>query len=260
MWVQCDRPHNGEIANVMRRTRAMYHYAVKNVIKEQNRIKSNRMANAISEGNDRNLWKEVHKLRKTCKSVPNVIDGRTKTEDITDLFSTKFEELYNSVGYDDESIRLLECRIDNLVKSKCTQDCGDNHEGHVSYHHGISINVLKKCVSKMKCDKKEESGIYSNHIINGTDLLYKLLTKLYNGMLIHGVSPNELMVGTMIPLQKDKRNAQHKSDNYRALTLGSIIGKLYDVLLFSNKLQSLSRLIYSSVLKMDCLQQCVHSW
>ena len=70
MWVQCDRPHNGEIANVMRRTRAMYHYAVKNVIKEQNRIKSNRMANAISESNDRNLWKEVHKLRKTCRSVP----------------------------------------------------------------------------------------------------------------------------------------------------------------------------------------------
>ena len=87
----------------------------------------------------------------------------------------------------------------------------------------------------MKCDKKEESGIYSNHIINGTDLLYKLLTKLYNGMLIHGVSPNELMVGTMIPLQKDKINAQHKSDNYRALTLGSIIGKLYDATIIQHQ-------------------------
>ena len=30
------------------------------VIKEETRIKSNRMAEAISEGNDRNLWKEVH--------------------------------------------------------------------------------------------------------------------------------------------------------------------------------------------------------
>ena len=119
---------------------------LKNVIKEQNRIESNRMANAVSEGNDRNLWKEVHKLRKTCKPVPNVIDGRTKTEDIADLFSTKFEELYNSVGYDDESIRLLEFRIDNLVKSKCTRDCVDNHEGHVCcHHHGISI----KCSEEM---------------------------------------------------------------------------------------------------------------
>ena len=29
-----------------------------------------------------------------------------------------------------------------------------------------------------------------------------------------------------MPLQKDKRKAHHSSDNYRALTLGSIIGKL----------------------------------
>ena len=45
---------------ITRRTRARYHYAVRCVIKEETRIKSNRMAEAISEGNDRNLWKEVH--------------------------------------------------------------------------------------------------------------------------------------------------------------------------------------------------------
>ena len=48
-------------------------------------------------------------------------------------------------------------------------------------------------------------------------------------MLIRGVSPSELLMGIMVPLQKDKRKAHHSSDNYRALTLGSIIGKLYDV-------------------------------
>ena len=40
---------------------------------------------------------------------------------------------------------------------------------------------------------------------------------IYNGMLIHGVSPSELQVGTMVPLQKDERKAHHSSDNYRAL-------------------------------------------
>ena len=60
IWVQCGRPHNGEVADIMRRTRSRYHYAVRYVIKEETRLKSNRMAEAISEGNDRNLWKEVH--------------------------------------------------------------------------------------------------------------------------------------------------------------------------------------------------------
>ena len=54
-------------------------------------------------------------------------------------------------------------------------------------------------------------------------------------MLIHGVSPSELLIGTMVPLQKDKRKAHHSSDNYRALTLGSIIGKLYDTIIIKQQ-------------------------
>ena len=47
----------------MRRTRARNHYAVRYVIREETRIKSNRMTEAISEGNDRNLWKEMRSLK-----------------------------------------------------------------------------------------------------------------------------------------------------------------------------------------------------
>ena len=101
----------------MRHTRARYHYAVRYVIKEETRIKSNRMAEAISEGNDRNL---------------------------------------------------------------------------------------KKCVNCMEHGKKEENGIFSNHIIHGTEKLFKALTLLYNGMLIHGVSPSELLRGTMCHFRKIK--------------------------------------------------------
>ena len=54
-------------------------------------------------------------------------------------------------------------------------------------------------------------------------------------MLIHGVSPSELLIGTMVPLQKDKRKAHHSSDNYRALTLGSVIGKLYDAIIIKQQ-------------------------
>ena len=54
-------------------------------------------------------------------------------------------------------------------------------------------------------------------------------------MLIHGVSPSELLIGTMVPFQKDKRKAHHSSDNYTALTLGSIIGKLYDAIIIKQQ-------------------------
>ena len=54
-------------------------------------------------------------------------------------------------------------------------------------------------------------------------------------MLIHGVSLCELLIDTMMPLQKDKRKAHHNSDKYRALTLGSIIGKLYDAIIIKQQ-------------------------
>ena len=100
---------------------------------------------------------------------------------------------------------------------------------------GFTIDDLKKCVNCMKHGKKEENGIFSNNIIHGTEKLFKALTLLYNGVLIHGVSPSDLLIGTMVPLQKDKRKVHHSSDNYRALTLGSIIGKLYDAIIIKQK-------------------------
>ena len=54
-------------------------------------------------------------------------------------------------------------------------------------------------------------------------------------MLIHSVSPSDLLIGTMVPLQKDKRKAHHSCDNHRALTLGSIIGKLYEAIVIKQQ-------------------------
>ena len=55
--MQCGRPHNDEIVDMMRPTRARYHYTVRYVIiKEETHIESNRMAESISVGNVRNIW------------------------------------------------------------------------------------------------------------------------------------------------------------------------------------------------------------
>ena len=82
--MQCDRPHNSEVADITRRTRVRYHYTVKYVTRIK---KINRMAEAISVGNGRNLWKEVHSFKKSCHFLPNVMDGHICSKDIADLFS-----------------------------------------------------------------------------------------------------------------------------------------------------------------------------
>ena len=49
-------------------------------------------------------------------------------------------------------------------------------------------------------------------------------------MLVHGVAPDELMVGIMTHLIKDSRKSQQDSDNYRSLTIGTCISKIFDAI------------------------------
>ena len=61
-------------------------------------------------------------------------------------------------------------------------------------------------------------------------------------MLLRGFSPDSMLVGTMIPIPKDKRQLVCTSDNFRAITLGlgSIVAKLFDVVILSNEQNALA--------------------
>ena len=47
-------------------------------------------------------------------------------------------------------------------------------------------------------------------------------------MLSHGFSPNSMILGTMIPIPKDKKKSLCNSGNYRAIALSSIFSKILD--------------------------------
>ena len=44
LWVECERPHNGAVADVMRRTRAAYHYAIRQARRDEDSIVRERLA------------------------------------------------------------------------------------------------------------------------------------------------------------------------------------------------------------------------
>ena len=52
VWVQSGKPRQGDIANMKRKSRLKYHYAIRHVIKENIRIRNYKMAEAISKNND----------------------------------------------------------------------------------------------------------------------------------------------------------------------------------------------------------------
>ena len=56
-----------------------------------------------------------------------------------------------------------------------------------------------------------------------------------NAMLRHGVAPDDLLLGTMFPLIKDSRGKVHSSDNYRAITIGTCISKLFELIILNKQ-------------------------
>ena len=90
-------------------------------------------------------------------------------------------------------------------------------------------------INDMKTGKREESGLFTNHFKHAPHRLYVLITCLFNSMLVHGIAPSEMLVGTMIPIIKDGRESHKKSSNYRTLTIGTCLSKAFDLLIIKDQ-------------------------
>ena len=228
IWLDNGKPLQGEIAFNRRRARAKYHYAINFVNKEKNRIRSNRMAEAIANNHHRNLWKEAKKIKQTNNSVPNIMDNVSGSDNINSLFEEKFKDLYNSVGFDKKELDSLRSKLNESIRKDHT-----NYKFKANYINSITVHDVKTAISKLKSDKKEENGLNINHFKLDCSKLNIVLSLLFNSMLVHGVAPDELMVGIMSPLIKDSRISKQDSNNYRSLTIGTCISKIFDTIIMN---------------------------
>ena len=71
----------------------------------------------------------------------------------------------------------------------------------------------------------------SDHIIHGTNKLYVILALLFASFLLHGYSPDSMILGTMIPIPKDKRTSLCDSSNYRVIALSNMFSKVLDCII-----------------------------
>ncbi len=84
----------------------------------------------------------------------------------------------------------------------------------------------------VKYDKSDgEEGLWSDHLIHGIHNLYVMLTLLFNMMIVHGICPKSMLLGTMVPIPKNKTKSFCDSDNYQAIARSSIFGITFDLVI-----------------------------
>ena len=132
------------------------------------------------------------------------------------------------MSYNNTEMKSVLSDINNKVSSNCCN--------HTCYNtHNIDVSEVEVAVKSLKPGKSD--GTYdqkSNHIINGPKILFVWLSLLFNGMLRHGIVPSSFLVSSVIPIPKCKNKSLNSSENYRGIALSSLIGKLFDLVVFKS--------------------------
>jgi len=63
IWAESGRPRTGVVADIMRKTRAAYHYAIRRVRRDADNIVNERFADALSNNSGRDFCAEVTNIR-----------------------------------------------------------------------------------------------------------------------------------------------------------------------------------------------------
>ena len=65
------------------------------------------MTEALISNRSRDLWSEVKRMKGRSRKSACIIDGVNGDKDIADLFSDKYNTLYNSVPFDNNNIIII---------------------------------------------------------------------------------------------------------------------------------------------------------
>jgi hypothetical protein len=225
IWMDNGRPRQGIIADIRRRTRAKYKHAVKALKREQDTQISQKMATSLQSQNKRDFWKEVKRIGGKFQSVVNVIDDEYGNDNISNAFADKYCELYNSVPFDKNIMAKILNKLSSQISDEClSKKCYSSHV--------IEVSDVIDSMEKLKARKSDGiNNLKSDAFINGCHSLFTHISLLFSALLRHGVTPNNMLLATLVPIPKNKRKCLNDSSNYRAIALGSIFSKIFDIII-----------------------------
>jgi hypothetical protein len=230
IWKDSGSPREGVVADIRRRCRAKYHYALRYVRKNKEHIKATYMAQSLLDNDESTFWAEVRKIRGSRTPMVNNVDGVVGKENIGKLFAGKANDLYNTVSYDEKDMLKLLDTMETNVTEQCSK-------GHCYHSHSVTVSDVHDAVQCLKTGKSDGNNEQTtDHLIYGSNKLNIYLSLLFSSMINHGCSPNEFLLSTIIPIPKSRRKSSCDSENYRGIALSSVLCKLIDhVILKSNR-------------------------
>ena len=196
LWKNNGFPREGYLAEQRKISRARYHRAIRHIERNTNRIRMEKMADDLLSNSSADVYRAVDQMKPRSSMVSSTVDGNNDCESITNMFSDKYNMLYNSVPYDKDETKCIETEIMSRIERQ-SNDC-----------YCTTVHDVINAVAHLKVGKSEGSdGLFSDHFIDGNKLLHVFSFLLFTCFLVHGFSPDSMTLGTMIPIPKDKKKS-----------------------------------------------------
>ena len=156
------------------------------------------------------------KVNKTNTMLPNLVDNVTGDENISKLFATKYDKLYNSVAYNEEDVSSLLQNMHSQIDAQCN-DC----------ENIVTVQDILKGINQVKSNKYDGYGLfYTDHFIHATHKLHVFLSLCYSRQMVNDwYTPDGFHMATIQYLVQNKRKS---ANDYRAIALCSHLSKLFD--------------------------------
>ena len=89
----------------------------------------------------------------------------------------------------------------NDIRYDINKYCIKQEDDEIFAHtHNISIDDVRLAIKRLKCKSDCIDGIFSDNFVNGTELLFSYISMLFRMMLTHDVSPQGLLLSTLVPI------------------------------------------------------------
>ena len=218
VWISAGKPQDTNLHMLMKRTRNKYHYAIRNVRKQESIIRKNKFHADILEGKVQNIFDKIKVARNSHVSVAKTVDGVSGQDNIADLFHNLYSGVYNK--HKDDNIELLDF-LDTISDKINAAD--------YSHLDRISNTLIVDVINKLQFGKGDATFNWgSDALKHGVLELAPHLKNIFRAFLIHGHISEFFTFCALVPLVKNAKNSKFNSDNYRLIAISSIILKILD--------------------------------
>ena len=189
--------------------------------------------------NEKQFWQMI-KSKRTIRSGSHfILNGRVLSSDIDilDMWDSHFENLgkpSTEPHYDEDFKEYIDGKVKHIILQKylnfssCIEDI-------------FRFEKVKKVCLNLPCNKA--GGIDNTayeHLKFGGKQLWQVLSDLFVSMYSTHNVPSSLKIQLLLPIFKGKKLKTSNKDNYRDITLFSVLCKVFELLLL-NHLESIAQ-------------------